>query len=82
MSEILLALQEELRQKSLASVKEDVFTQPIPYSVWNITHTRNDHPSVTIYSGTDEIIGLVTYTSASTLTITFSEAVSGVAYLR
>lgn len=82
MSEILLALQEELRQKSLASVKEDVFTQPIPYSVWNITHTRNGHPSVTIYSGTDEIIGLVTYTSASTLTITFSEAVSGVAYLR
>ncbi len=50
--------------------------------VWNITHNLGKRPSVTVQdSANDEVEGNVGYTDLNHLTITFSAAFSGVAYL-
>ena len=51
-------------------------------STWTIKHNLGKHPSVTIVdSGGTKVQGDITYDSANKLTVTFSSAFSGTAYL-
>lgn len=66
----------------LTGDKHFVFTKSTPDSVWEITHNLDKYPSVTVVdSAGSVIIGDITYTSKSALTVTFSAAFSGKAYL-
>ena len=66
----------------LTGDKHFVFIKSTPDSVWDITHDLDKYPSVTIVdSAGSVVIGDITYTSKSTLTVTFSAAFSGKAYL-
>ena len=57
-------------------------TQGTSSATWTITHTMGYRPNVTVIdSGGATIEGELLYNSNSTLTVTFSQAVSGVAYL-
>jgi|APCry1669192806_1035432.scaffolds.fasta_scaffold00836_10 hypothetical protein len=59
-----------------------VFTQTTPASVWVINHNLGKFASVNIVdSANDEVIGEVHYNSINQITITFSAAFSGMAYL-
>jgi hypothetical protein len=50
--------------------------------LWTITHNLGSYPSVTVVdSGNTVVIGEVDYTNANILTITFSAAFSGCAFL-
>jgi hypothetical protein len=56
--------------------------QAVSASTWNITHNLGRKPSVTVIdSGGSECEGLITYTNSNSLTIVFSAAFSGEAYL-
>ena len=60
------------------------FTQGSPSTVWTITHNLGKKPTVRVFdtdSPPREVIGSISYVSSSQLTITFSAAISGVAYL-
>lgn len=49
---------------------------------WNITHSLGWYPNVTVQdSGGSIVEGEITYTSSNTLTVTFSGAFRGDAYL-
>lgn len=62
--------------------KHFVFTKITPDSIWEITHNLDKYPSVTVVdSAGSVVIGDITYTSKSSLTVTFSAAFSGKAYL-
>jgi len=62
--------------------KHEVKTQVSNSQVWDFTHTLNKFPSVTVVdSGNNIIYGDVEYISTSRLTITFTSAQSGKAYL-
>ena len=66
----------------LTGDKHFVFTKSTPDSVWDITHDLDKYPSVTVVdSAGSVVIGDITYTSKSALTVTFSAAFSGKAYL-
>lgn len=66
----------------LTGDKHFVFTKSTPDNVWEITHDLDKYPSVTIVdSAGSVVIGDITYTSKSALTVTFSAAFSGKAYL-
>ncbi len=53
-----------------------------PNTTWTINHNLGLYPSVTtVDSSGDVIIGEVSYTNNNTIVITFSEAVSGKAFL-
>lgn len=57
-------------------------TQGISSAVWNITHNLGWYPNVTVQdSGNSIVEGEITYTSSNTLTVTFSGAFRGDAYL-
>lgn len=57
-------------------------TQISAQSVWTVNHNLNKYPSVTVVdSGETVVIGDVDYTNANTLTIEFSAAFGGRAYL-
>lgn len=59
-----------------------VFPFPVPSATWTINHGLNCYPSVTIVDSTGrEVIGAVEYIDADNLTVTFSAAFSGTAYL-
>lgn len=56
--------------------------QGIPSAVWNISHTLNGFPSVTIIDSADNVVvGDVQYNNSSSITVYFSGAFSGKAYL-
>jgi hypothetical protein len=57
------------------------FTQSTTSTSWVITHGLGFYPNVTVVSGSDIVEGGITYTSNTALTLTFSTAISGVAYL-
>lgn len=58
------------------------YTQNTVSSTWNITHNMGFHPNVTtVDSAGTSMEGTVNYTSTNALTVTFSVAISGVAYL-
>ena len=66
----------------LTGDKDFVYIKSTPDKVWDITHNLDKYPSVTIVdSAGSVVIGDITYTSKSTLTVTFSAAFSGKAYL-
>lgn len=57
-------------------------TQGVAAATWSITHSLGKHPSITVIdSGGDEVIPAIAYPSPNAVTLTFSGAVSGVAYL-
>lgn len=57
-------------------------TQGVAATTWSITHNLGKHPSITVVdSGGDEVIPAIAYPSPNAVTLTFSGAVSGVAYL-
>lgn len=58
------------------------YTQGTPAAAWHITHNLGKHPSVTVLdSANSQVEGDVVYNSINDLTINFSGAFSGVAYL-
>lgn len=62
--------------------KNFVFTQSAAESVWNVNHNLDKFPSVTVIdSGSNVVYGEVTYDDINNLTITFSGAFSGKAYI-
>lgn len=57
-------------------------TQGVSLAVWNITHNLGWQPNVTVQdSGGSVVEGEISYTSTNALTVTFSGAFSGNAYL-
>jgi len=59
-----------------------IFNQSIPATTWNITHNLDKFCSVEVVSSSNVIkYGNVTYNNTNSLTITFSAAFSGKAYL-
>lgn len=51
-------------------------------NLWSINHNLNFHPNVTIYdSGGSMVEGTVNHINAVSLTVSFSDPISGVAYL-
>lgn len=69
---------------TLVASWEDAYihNQAEPANSWMITHNLNKFPSVTIVdSANTEVIGDIQYNNTNTLTVTFSSAFSGKAYL-
>ncbi len=63
-------------------VQTSTWVQSVSASTWTITHNLNRYPSVDVVdSGGDVCIGDVKYIDANTLTVSFSGAFSGKAYL-
>lgn len=59
-----------------------IFTQSIPATNWTITHNLDKFCSVEVVSDSNVVkYGNVTYINSNSLTITFSAAFSGKAYL-
>lgn len=64
------------------NTRRQVHTQNTPSTTWTVTHTLGGRPSITIVdtAGT-VVIGEVLYNSDSQITVSFSAAFSGFAYL-
>lgn len=59
-----------------------VYPQNTPSNVWTINHNLNMYPTVVVLdSANSQCEGTITYNNANTLTITFTVAFSGIAYL-
>lgn len=59
-----------------------VHTQAVSSDTWNITHNLSFYPNITVKdSGGSIVEGEISYTNSNSLTITFSAAFSGIAYL-
>lgn len=57
------------------------FTQAVASTTWVITHNLGYYPNVTVVDSTGTVCeGDITYTSNNIITITFSAAISGLAY--
>lgn len=66
----------------ISADKHFTFTQSSAATTWNITHNLGKFPSVSIVdSGNTIVYGDIDYTSENALTITFSAAFGGKAYL-
>ena len=62
--------------------KDFTYIKNTPDKIWEITHNLDKYPSVTIVDSAGSVVmGDITYTSKSALTVTFSAAFSGKAYL-
>lgn len=62
--------------------KHFTYNQIAASSTWVITHNLNKYPSVSVIdTASTTVIGAVTYDSLNQLTLTFSAAFSGKAYL-
>ena len=58
------------------------FTQSVPASVWTIEHNLNFYPNVTVVdSAGTNVEGELHYIDSNNLTVTFTSAFSGSAYL-
>lgn len=58
------------------------FTQSTAAAIWTINHNLNNKPAVNCVDASgNSIVGTVSYTSLNSLTITFSVALAGSAYL-
>lgn len=58
------------------------FTQSAPSATWTINHNLGFVPNVTtLDENGDEIVGFIDSATANTIVVTFSQAVSGTAYL-
>jgi hypothetical protein len=59
-----------------------VYNQLAPASTWAITHNLGKYPSVSVVdSGGNWVVGDVIYLDANSLTVRFSAAFGGTAYL-
>lgn len=59
-----------------------VHVQAIPSATWTVTHNLGMFPAVTVIDSSNRHVeGDVAYVNANVLTLTFSAAFSGVAYL-
>lgn len=59
-----------------------VYTQGSPSETWTIVHNLNKYPSCTIInSAGDEVYGEIFYNNTNSITVTFSGAFSGKAFL-
>lgn len=59
-----------------------VFNQASPATTWTITHNLNSYPSVTVVDSAGSVVeGDPQYLSSNAMTVTFSSAFSGAAYL-
>lgn len=59
-----------------------IHTQSVSASTWVVTHNLGFYPAVTVVdSGENVVIGDVTYTSVNSLSISFTAAFGGKAYL-
>ena len=75
-------LEEVLDSKLSEKIKPFVFTQSVSSRTWEIEHNLEKYPSVSIVdSGGNQVMGDVTYNSDNKLTVNFSSAFSGKAYL-
>lgn len=62
--------------------KNEVFIQNTAAAEWNITHSLNKRPSVTVIDSAGTVVeGTTTYISNSEITLTFTAPFSGKAYL-
>jgi hypothetical protein len=60
----------------------ETFTQAIPSASWTIHHSLAFSPVVTVVDSSGRVVeGDVTYVDSSTITVSFSSAFSGTAYL-
>jgi hypothetical protein len=66
-----------------SSIKfKHIHVQAVAVTEWNIIHDLNCYPSVTVVDATKtEVIGDISYTDLNSLTIRFTAAFSGEAYL-
>lgn len=65
-----------------SSDKNYVHTQGTASAIWEIAHDMNKFPAVSVVDSDNKlVVGDITYTDLNNLTITFSEAFSGKAYL-
>jgi hypothetical protein len=73
---------QEITQGDLLELLTYIHQQNIPAATWVINHNLNSHPSVVVIdSAGDECEGQLTYTDTNNITIIFSAAFSGIAYL-
>jgi hypothetical protein len=64
------------------NTRRHVHTQSVAANTWVVTHTLGGFPSVTVVdSASTQVVGDVKYDSATQITITFTVAFSGYAYL-
>ena len=64
------------------STRRYTHTQGSPSTTWNVIHGLGGKPSVTIVDTSDtHVVGDVTYNSDSSITVSFTAAFSGYAYL-
>jgi hypothetical protein len=64
------------------NTRRHVYTQSVAATTWVVTHTLGGFPSVTVVdSAGTAVFGDVKYDSATQITITFTAAFSGFAYL-
>ena len=62
--------------------KTFVFTQAVPSATWSITHNLNKFPSVSVVdTANTQVFTIADYIDTNTLTLTFSAAFAGKAYL-
>ena len=67
---------------TLTGSDRHIHTQGSAATTWTVTHTLGGHPSVTVVDSTGTVvIGEVQYNSETQVTVTFSAAFSGSAYL-
>ena len=67
---------------SVAVVRRYTHTQASPATSWAIVHDLGGKPSVTIVDTSDtHVVGDVTYNSETSITVSFTAAFSGYAYL-
>lgn len=58
------------------------FTQTVPATVWNIPHGLGKYPSVMIVDTSDNVfMGEIQYIDNNNITLTFTSAIDGKAYL-
>ena len=66
----------------VASDKNFVFNQAVPSTTWAITHNLNKFPSVSVVdTANTQVFTIADYIDTNTLTLTFSAAFAGKAYL-
>jgi len=62
--------------------KNYIFEQLTPSATWVISHSLNKKPSVVVVDSSGQVVvGAIVYNSDSQITLTFSGAFSGEAYL-
>lgn len=65
-----------------STIRRYTHTQAVPATTWAIVHDLTGKPSVTIVDTSDtHVVGDVTYNSTTSITVAFTAAFAGYAYL-